>query len=289
MATKKGRKPKVGIDYADLLKQAGVEGEVDLDALRPAFRATNNVNAILKTAALDPAALAAILAALAGGGATPAPTAPKAGVDIAALIQLFLPMLIALVQSQLNKPAPVPVPPVAPPADTDPEPLPDPDPSEPDDPFEGREITSFRLSPFWYQRSASSSVVSKEERDEVLSQGEPMIPRSRFAVDCDILDQFGREIQAGPAQEAWINENLWFGEKDAEPNTHRMRWFFEGGDGVADITESGNGFVPKIKIGKDALVEDNKDYQTGRLYGVFTRKDGKVIKTPFFPSLRAKR
>ena len=248
------------INFADALKAAGVKDPDEATGLLKAIQQLNKAADFLSLL----------------------------GIDVKGLLKgLVKKYLAGKVGQEQPVPAPAPAPTPAP------APAPAPGPRPTPDPFEGREISSFHLAPFWYEPRGPGSMVSKAKCLEVMrggdGGGDPMVPRGRFAVDCDILDQFGREIMAGPKQKAWINENLWFGPNDPEPNTHRMRWFFDGGDGVAHVEESGNGFVPKIKVGKDALPIDNHDYQTGRLYVIFTRKDGVVIQTPYFPSMRAKR
>lgn len=190
-------------------------------------------------------------------------------------------------------PAPTPAPTPTPGTPT-PEPVPSPLPVP--TPTTSRILAALRCSFFWYQRAASEGVVGRSEFEAIINRSEPMVPRSRMAVDADTIDQYGQEIRPEHWTPELVQQLLWYraddtGERDGAPraNTQRIRWYFAGGDGVAEVTENGNGTVPKIKIGANALEEDNRDYETGELYAIYEAPDGRRVESNRMPSLRAKR
>lgn len=245
------------LDFNAILKEGGLK--IDDPEAGPILKETNRLNQIISILAmlgLTPQKLIeAILKKLGkGSGTTSTPVAPSAPA------------------------APTPTVPAPPPS--------------PEPPTVGRIIGALVPKFFWYQETAGSPVVSREQFNAIINRSDPMVPRSRMAVDCDTIDQFGKEIRP----EHWTEEMklnlLWYPKDHADPekrDTQRIRWFFDGGDDIADINESGDGTVPKIKIGKDALPEDNRDYETGRLFCRYEAPDGRVIESIRLPSLRAKR
>jgi hypothetical protein len=181
-------------------------------------------------------------------------------------------------------PAPAPTPPTP-----TPEPVPTPIPTEPE-PLR-YEDTEFVLAPRYYQPDGNQGrFATKAEFDEVLAGSEPMVPGSRFAGDCDIL--VGGRERFIPPNSAEAIAVLWRKDAPDAPagaETQRMRWFVEGGDGVVELHDNQDGFNPYIKVPRAAELEKGRDYQTGRLYGVFTFEDGRQKETNRIVSLRVKR
>lgn len=261
------------LDYADVLKTTGLS--VDDPQATPVLKEVNKFNSLVR-----------ILAFL--------------GIDVKQLAQDFIKGLIEKVLkgkgagagagAAAPKPAETPTgTATAPPASTTPTtPWAEvPGPSTP------RTLTaantSFLLKPFWFQHGAGAPVESKEERDKILRGDDPLVEGDRFAGDCDII-QNGAVVHIAPnSQEA--NDLLWHDAAGTtgEANTQRMRWFFEDGDGIAEIHDNADGFNPVIKIPRGSNLEKGRDYQTGRLYGVFTFADGSTEETNRLPSLRIKR
>jgi hypothetical protein len=176
-----------------------------------------------------------------------------------------------------------------------PSPLPVPSPSPLPVPS-ARVITSFGLAPFWYQPRNGANLVRREtkEFDAIIhngdGSGDPMVEHSSLAFDCTIRDQFGNPWQIEHGSQEAIDLLWWPADApDGLANTQRMRWFFEGGDGIAEIHDNADGFNPRIKIPDGALEEKGRNYQTGALFGRYTGLDGRVRETPRWPSLRAKR
>lgn len=183
---------------------------------------------------------------------------------------------------------PVP-PPATAPGGTAPSPAPAP-------PAQPRVIRELRPSFFWYQIAASAPVASKDEFDAIVSRRDPMVEKSRMAIDTDTIDQFGKEIRPEDWTEEMRKALLWYADddtfkRDGEPRagTSRIRWYFDGGDGIAEFTGSGDGTVIKIKVPDKSLETDGHNYETGEAYCVYEGPDGVFVESHRLPSLRMKR
>jgi hypothetical protein len=132
--------------------------------------------------------------------------------------------------------------------------------------------------PFWYQTRASDGTSSPEEFKEVVNGTNPMIERSRLALDCDSRDQFGKEVFADRE-----DPRFWRQPGEPEENTQRMRWFLINSECDATIAGAGvNGMTPKIKIHPGSLPEKGRHYKVGDLFGTWTFEDGSTEDTPIF-------
>lgn len=253
------------LDYRDVIAEAQKQGiSADSPAIPVILKETNKANAVMSILSLllgkiDAGKLIEAIVSKAlgriagGGGKVPAPTTSTS-----------LPPSAPAV--------PAPAPPVAPSAGL------------------SYDNTDFVLAPRYYQPDGNNGrIAGKDEFEAVLRGADPMVPGSRFAGDCDILVN-GQErfIAPGSPEAAAL---LWWpaDAPDGLANTQRMRWFTEDGDDVAEIHDNADGFNPYLKIPRANDLEKGRDYQTGRLYGVFTFADGRKKETDRMASLRVKR
>lgn len=228
------------IDYVDLLKKAGItklqiadeDGEDDLSRLAPAFRVTDNANALIKSAA--------------------------GAVDYGALISSLMPMLIAFIQAQLNKPKPEPVPTAPAPTPT-PAPAPGPTPTPAPGP-KARTITSFRGK--YHQVVRNDRTVNDEDFKAIKARTGKAVEKDRIVCDYSPLDQSNNEIRDGEWTEE-LKAAMFFSN-----GTHRCRYYGINHD-IAHITMNhALGLMPRIKIDDQTLAK-GEVAETGEIFGLY--------------------